>query len=349
MELGNSNLGNDFPTAEDNHLSSELRAVKNSSPIDRFSEILNQLVASRICNDMDLFLTISAKYREVLKEARNNNLYRARAALHEASIMKSGHPAHTLLYRLVDVSALPAEAYLLYKQGDYTGAEQLLMKSINDSFTLVEEGFFILEFHRIQQLHNLARIAYRLKHIEQGGHIINQALSYMLCHKEPLVGGKWSTRDMNASPASLKEDMIVQLALESVAELLPPLPRGQLFHEITFKDLLRDDKEATCSAVLKEWLMIKEYPLRENDELFVETAVNFIRKNHRRFDILKLSLIMDIADVMQKEGVYDRDACHYLADAVGRLLVSDRHKSACLIYLEQYTIGLVEPGSPVQI
>jgi len=301
-----------------------------------FGDLLNNLISRKLNDDEKRALSaIASNYEKALTEARKNNLELSGSHLDEAEQAHMQLPPNSLTSQLLGLHALPVKAYLYYKRYQYQHAEELLMESIAGCSPLIEQGFFMVECHRVQQLHNLARMYFKRKQFEHAGWIISEALSYLSQETMPKLGWDWSVDALRHTPYSLRSDMILQLALETAGELLPPTRQLETFHQAAFGNWLNLSPELTACEPLGHWIGLKNMLLSgTSDEHFVTSAIDFITTTPARFDMLKLALMVDVTDILRKTFNYDATVYENLVSYGKRLRVSQKHKLACFTYIE---------------
>lgn len=311
-------------------------ATENSqTPLkDVYNSILKELIQTCVKDEITLFTSISSRYERSLFEMRNNDLSKAKEHLSEAEGMQKEFADNELMYRLLDLWHLPIKAYFFYKLSKFSKAENLLILSIDEAALLVRQGFFIVEFHKIQQLHNIARLYYKQKKIDCAGRIINEAVNYIITGNSPSIGKEWSFPDLEQSPISLKSSMILQMVLESAGELLPPTMQDPRFYKAIFENLPKIQPSLSNGTFLDEWISLRELYLMEVDHSsFIELATDFIINKPSKSDILKLSLMVCIWDLLKKTESWDETSGKYLLRYSQKLKVSNRQKEAFRVYL----------------
>lgn len=301
-----------------------------------FGDLLNTLIREKLNEEERVELSsIASNYESALTEARKNDLQLSGAYIARAEEAHLQFAAHSLTAQLLDLHALPVKAYFYYKNYDYQLAEQYLIKSVSGSSSLIEQGFFMVECHRVQQLHNLARMYFKRKQFEHAGWIISEAISYLAQEKIPGIASNWSIDAMRRTPFSLRSDMLLQLALETVGELLPPTQQQEAFHQSVFGNSLDLVPGLAACEPLSRWIRLKSMATSGMpDESFVTSAVDFITTTPARFDILKLALMVEVTDILRKTFDYDATAYEHLVAYGKRLRVSQKHKLACFAYIE---------------
>ncbi|MCF0072263.1 hypothetical protein LZD49_17415 [Dyadobacter sp. CY261] len=301
-----------------------------------FGDLLNTLISRKLDEEQRRVLSsIASNYEKALAEARKNDLELANASIADAEQAGAHFPLNSLTAQLLGLHALPVKAYFYYKKYEYQLAERLLMESIAGCNPLIEQGFFMVECHRVQQLHNLARMYFKRKQFEHGSWIISEALNYLAQERIPQLGSDWSIDALRQTPYSLRSDMILQLALETAGELLPPTQQQDTLHQSAFGNSLDLVPGLAACEPLSRWIKLKNMLLSGMpDESFVTSAVDFITTTPARFDILKLALMVNVTDILRKTFNYDSSVYENLVSYGKRLKVSQKHKLACFTYIE---------------
>ncbi|MCF0064403.1 hypothetical protein MUK70_25555 [Dyadobacter chenwenxiniae] len=301
-----------------------------------FGELLNNHVEKKIDqHEKELLSAVGADYGEALTLARNNDLDKAEWYMNKAHQEQENFSQTSLVYQLLDLHGLPVKAYFHYKKKEYKLAEQYLRDSTSKSADLVKEGFYMVECHRIQQLHNLARMYFKRNELEHGGQMISEALLYMTQEMIPTVDSNWHVDSLRQCPMSLRCGMILQLALETAGELLPPTLRQQELYKSAFGNWSEPLPGLTDCEPLNQWIKLKNlYLLEHSDEAFVESAIDFALTAPAQFDILKLVLIVNMTDTLRKTSNYDPAVYKDLSAFGQKLKVSRRYKLACFTYMQ---------------
>jgi hypothetical protein len=314
----------------------EQQAVAQTFQGGNFGDLLNGLIEKKLDkHERGLLSAIASDYEKALTLSRNNDIAEAGLYLNNANREQAKYPLASLMYSLLELHGLPVKAYFYYKNNEYDIAEQLLLESIQSSGSLVNDGFYMVECHRIQQMHNLARMYFKRKQFEHAGRIIAEALLYMTREKIPDTRASWNVAALRQNPMSLRTDMILQLALETIGELLPPTQQQPEIYHAVFGNWSEPLPGLAACEPLDYWIKLKNLFLSGNsDESFMEAAVDFVMTAPSRFDILKLALIVDITDLLRRTADYDAAIYTNLYAFGQRLKVSKRYKLACFAYLQ---------------
>ncbi|GAB2799110.1 hypothetical protein GCM10027275_51150 [Rhabdobacter roseus] len=275
-----------------------------------------------------------AKYESGLLEARAGHLHLAEQYFQEAGEFKRNFPEQHYLPELAEVSALPAVAYLHYKQGYFAQAENELLASLDNDAVLLEQGYFILEYHRIQQLHNLARSCFFQKRMQDGARLIGLALRYMLYGQVPPLSYGWSEGYLQQAPWQLRSDMLWQLSAETAGVLLHYRAEEKVLFSEAFGHLTFWEPHTPDDEVLLEWFTLKELLAQVPSDEAVLRAVRFLDQQPAAFDVYKLSLLMSVVEVLQQYRYYTPEVHRILTTLVGTLQISPRNRQSCQLYLD---------------
>lgn len=162
-----------------NKLNSAIELVKNKNYGNHvdigqlyFEKERSKLIES-LCTDKMSFMFYSTNYNNALNEARQNKInsaenYAIRAKKHINISQLSDIESD--LYRLIKY---PIDSYLFYKNGEYEKAIKYADKAILLDHKL-EQYNSILFYHKIQQLHNLARINIRTQKYDSACEFFNK-------------------------------------------------------------------------------------------------------------------------------------------------------------------------------
>jgi hypothetical protein len=272
-----------------------------------------------------------SSYYKGLFEARKNLLSSANLTFQGIDKMRVNLDKDSIIKDILDSAALPAKAYLHYKQHNYDEAQKMLLNMIETDQRLIEQSdFYILEFHRIQQIHNLARLEFRRNNMNEGAGLIGQGLRYMLNYETPQIGEKWFPENISRAPFQLRSDMTMQFAMEAIGIFLnfPQIETHlhiQAFSNLTFFEPNTEDEK-----LLIDYLEVKNEFIGDNHAEFINQALIFIKRASVAFDICKLSLINNIAEVLNPSSILDSELKNRFELLIKELNVSPLLKQICL-------------------
>lgn len=119
---------------------------------------------------------------------------------------------------LLAVSRLPALAYLQYKRKEDNLAIQTLKVMLDIDLYLAEnKKFDVLVYHRIQQVHNLARIQSRIGGKEEWKFLNLQILMFLLGGQNRFEDSNWDFDVIRKLPEDLRVLMSIQVLSELVS------------------------------------------------------------------------------------------------------------------------------------
>ncbi|MBL3550557.1 hypothetical protein [Chryseobacterium sp. KMC2] len=131
----------------------------------KFDEHVNEMINS-VCLNKKVFLFYYENYQKALEHSRHGNIMTA-----ENLVSRAGKYIDKSLLsedekKLYDLICVPIDAYLHYRKGDFSAAFTGTKKTMElDSY--FEKKFPIVFFHKIQQIHNLARISFRSMEVDR--------------------------------------------------------------------------------------------------------------------------------------------------------------------------------------
>ncbi len=255
------------------------------------------------------------QYQTGLNYARQGKLSSAEQVFAQATIARSEFTNRAMLNQLIDVSALPAVAYLCYKQGNYAEAERLLIKSIDSDAELVAEGMYILAFHRVQQLHNLARLLFRQGRLKEGACMIDMALKFLVYQQVPAIGNgkRWSDELTYQTSGQLRSDMLWQLTNETVNVFLTYPAQSIELCQLTFGNMTGWDAKTTHETEIQAWFTLIDLIQLSHGETRLSDIVNFLITSPPIFDNLKMVLVLIITQNSGVAARWQQRIFHFIA------------------------------------
>lgn len=308
-----------------------------TQPVGLFADILTKLTRSKTGSNWRAISYLWDKYEGGLKHARQGKLSSAEQVFAEVSVARQPFAEISWLNQLIDVAALPAVAYLYYKLEQYTNAENLLIASIDSDAELLPEGIYILEFHRVQQLHNLARLYFRQGWLEQGARTINMALSFLVYGQTPAIGnGKgWQKKAHEPIPHQLRSDMLWQLTSESVGLFLAHPAQSVELCQTAFGNMTFWEAQTPDEAGMLNWFTLTESRYDGHWQGNMQQATNFLTTSPSSFDQLKLALVLDMVAVGRQYPanvvVLQEETLHF----IGRLQIGKAQRETCSLFVHQ--------------
>lgn len=293
-------------------------SLKNSRDVfnqNHFSVLLNEEIKEHIGLQRRLALKFGfSKYDKSLSLTKKSSFSESEFTFREGVKFKNSFQ-EPIDRALLDVFELPAVSYWHYKKNEYQQAELLLWQAIENDFFLEKNGFPILSGHRIQQLHNIARIYFKVGDFDKGCKVIQSALTFLVKGVIPNFSGKWSYEDIeNGMPNNLKSVMFWQLASETLSFIHKY--KSQDF-SIYFKKAFDGLDDFIPNSEDEEWhidfFRLKQHCLKQDYSLFLDGVLPFIRKVDVNYALHACSVLMDVLDLSDCMGVdIDQDTYHLM-------------------------------------
>lgn len=304
-----------------------------------FADILARLSRAYVGAQWRALSYLWDKYETGLKLSREGKLKGAEQVFAEADEACHQLNSDPAFGQLVQVAALPAIAYLRYKEARYREAESLLIASIDSDAQLLSEGFYILEYHRVQQLHNLARLYFRQNRLDDGAQMIAEALQFIIYGHKPSVGNGngWQEQNTAQIPAQLSSDMLFQLTNETAGLFLAYPDRNRQLCQIAFRNLAFANARTDDEDILQQWFWLKEIYAKDQFNRFLQESLVFLVMQPNRFDACKLSILMDIAEGINQRGAYTIAINEAIQHFISKLQISKKQHETCSIFFRQLT------------
>lgn len=308
-----------------------------TEPVGLFADILTQLARSRAGSNWRAVNYLWDKYEGGLKHARLGKLSSAEQVFAEAHVTRQPFAETPWLNQLIDVAALPAVAYWYYKREQYADAENLLIASIDSDAELMPEGIYILKYHRVQQLHNLARLYFRQGWLEQGARTIGMALKFLVYGQTPVIGnGKgWQNEAHEAIPHQLRSDMLWQLTSESVGLFLMHPAQSVELCQTAFGNMTFWDAQTPDEARMLDWFTLTENRYDGHWQGNMQRATSFLTTSPSSFDQLKLALVVDMVATGRqypaKVGLLQEETLHFMS----QLQIGKAQRETCSLFVHQ--------------
>ena len=191
-----------------------------------------------------------------------------------------------------------AEAYLDYCRGDFDQARNRTSEALAIDTDLEEDyGYEILIIHRIQLVHNLARIDARCMCFERAIELAFQILSYLEGASEFLpIPGLWGCERVARQSPELVTMMFAQVTSE-VALILAGKKR-QLAHDLfAFASAymqLQANGHCHCHPRTHAWFLVKEAFVGNDVATFLERASYFLAEGRADTPLLWYATVIDL-------------------------------------------------------
>lgn len=240
----------------------------------------------------------SSRYERGLNHARKNNLQQAQQAFQEGDKLKNNLKGE-LDKKLVNVFELPAVSYWYYKNADYEKAEELLWEVMRTDSFLETNGFTILLAHRIQQLHNIARIHFKKNNFDKACDIINQTLRFAMFGEQPDFEGSWDFEQLQkAMTIEHRAIMLWQLASETTLFIHRYHPQEfEKYYQIAFNGLHELKPTSVDEDLHVLWFNLKNLYLQNEYAAFVDGIEAFINQIDANYIIYLYSLTVDLYNI----------------------------------------------------
>jgi hypothetical protein len=273
-------------------------------------ELFTALVARKIQNSerVKRLNFITSKYDLMISEARKNKLHLAKQLLKEVeSIPRVYFSEEENLF--LNCFAFPANAYLKYKQSMFEEALTGLFDTLKMDELLEGYGYNLLQYHRVQQLHNICRIYFRTRQFDKAVFSSNELLRYLMLNEQPTsFPGSWKINLLDLAPAQFRSAMIFQVLEEAHFNSIIMSNKnfeGQMeIHSRMFSNLDNFSPQTKDDESIKMWLSIKSLLHCGDYNDFISNAITFLLNESSKFDSLKHSLVNDILYVL---SLIDRD------------------------------------------
>lgn len=191
-----------------------------------------------------------------------------------------------------------AEAYLNYRRGDFDQAHNRTSEALAIDMVLEDEyGYHILLIHRIQLVHNLARIDARCMYLERAIELACQILSYLEGALEVLpIPGTWGYERVLRQPPELVAAMFAQVTSELA--LILAGKNCQIGHDLfaVSSTNLQLQANSTCHSHPQAyaWLLIKQAFINNDITTFLDRASQFLAEGRADTSLLWYATVIDL-------------------------------------------------------
>lgn len=220
-------------------------------------------------------------------------------------LAKLSHEGSLLYQSLLNQS----ESYFDYCRGDFDQARNRTYEALVNDLTLEDEyGYDFRLLHRIQLVHNLARIDARCFNLNQAIELISQILSYLAQESETLpIPGLWdSERVKRQSPGDVTA-MFKQVSGEIALILVDKEKQlaSKLFAIIASHINLQIDIDRQCYPRAYKWLLIKQAFVNQNVPKFLELASHFLAEGRGDNPLLWYATVIDLVNICEEVNFSD--------------------------------------------
>ncbi|PWN70579.1 hypothetical protein C1631_011500 [Chryseobacterium phosphatilyticum] len=228
-----------------------------------------------VCTDKEAFNFYSLNYHEALKEARTGNVQKAEILAIRAKKYIDFDSLQIQEKHLYELISLPIQAFLSYKKTNYILAKQQTYETMLFDEKL-EQYNSSIACHKIQQLHNIARIEMKELNTEYALEIFNSLYRcLMLSEKVTYRDVNFYYADRSESLKKLRKLMLVQITNEYIPFLDQFKNKTEILDR-TFGEILL--KENTVKDELKSllyWVKLKKN-ISNHEELSMDLLKKFI-------------------------------------------------------------------------
>lgn len=279
--------------------SGDLSGQKLQTPIEMRLPLIDQLLMRRFGNARNRGL-LAARRGDSMAAERFFEVARIPLQWYKLS------PEGSLLYK----SYLEqAETYLDYCRGDFDQARNRTFEALAIDVVLEEEyGCKSRLLHRIQLVHNLARIDARCMCFERAIELACQILSYLEGASEVLpIPGPWGCeRVARQSPGEVAA-MFAQVTSE-VALILAGKKR-QIAHDLftvaSTHIQLQANGNCHCHPRAYAWLLVKQAFVSNDVATFLERTFNFLSEGRADTPLLWYATVIDLVALCEELDLPD--------------------------------------------
>lgn len=192
------------------------------------------------------------------------------------------------------------EAFLDCRYGNFEQARQRTLHSISIDQELEDNyGHHDLILHRIQQVHNLARIEAYDNQTRKAIRLTLEILSYLDGRINSLsVPGIWEYKRIATQPAFKIANMFLQITSE-ISLMMAGMScqeAGRVF-TLSAEKLLTFSRQESCHPYAYEWLTLKQAYSYGDVKSFLSYTADFITRRYEGMGLLFYSTIIDLINV----------------------------------------------------
>lgn len=285
-----------------------LNAVASQYDINKLVKILQEKEVIEVCkvkkSDFDYVNSIDfelgAVTNKIFKEKDMENAYLDYLKVEKK--IESTTSGNLFLY--AKQGALSLRALYYYKNGEYDYAKNLTLECIVLNEYLIGLGIYTLNLRCIEQNKNISRILFRLNKTEEGYALLNNILEYLF----------------NGENKNLYGNIFKDKILWNKVPLIRESYTYELF-QMVVEDMIRFNIEDTIIILPNEWYLNLEFEVNtferqiiynwiyinkqlqiRNYEEYIDSTVYFFQQSiSTSYDILKISLLVDLVKVIKKE------------------------------------------------
>lgn len=186
-------------------------------------------------------------------------------------------------------------AYLEFQHGRAEQARERLDRAMDADLELERAGLPVMQMHRIQQGHNLARMDFRMGHRESAVRLAGVLLAYMerQTHELP-YHHDWLSRGLQAVPRSLLQAMIYQILGETTAYIVTGNAPAEEWSVLIKASRLYQDAEAAVFPQVQYALRAHYDRLVNNPEGYLRNLECFFRVGIRHCHLLWYAVMVEL-------------------------------------------------------
>jgi tetratricopeptide (TPR) repeat protein len=268
--------------------SDRLADKKSQALIEKRLPLTDQLIMRRFDNARTRGL-IATRSGNLIMAERAFTAARAPLLLSKLSLEGS------LLYQsLLEQAA----SYLDYRQGNFDQARNRIYEALAIDLVLEEEyEYDMLLLHRIQLVHNLARIDANCMYLERAIELICRILNYLEGTSEALpIPGDWGYERVTRQPVELVTAMFAQVTSEIAIILAGKNSQvvRHLFVVISTNLQLQTCNNYCCHPRAYSWLLVKQAFASNDFANFLELASQFLNEGRADIPLLWYATVIDL-------------------------------------------------------
>lgn len=189
---------------------------------DIFSDNITEFIKDRTSKpEYETIFFIIGEYIKALNFCKEKRIALAEYYFSYADNLRDTQITKPLFFNFIRATEYPAKAYYYFKLKDYDNALKKTTLSIEIDTLLENDDIDVMQMHKIQQVHNLARIDFKRKNYENWLKKINSILNYLINLQEPNdLLFKWDKFKLEKIDGVLVQRMIMQVLNETLFFIL---------------------------------------------------------------------------------------------------------------------------------
>lgn len=276
----------------------------------------NALLNVAPLRDRQLFHRSHAAATRGLGKARTGDLEAAGESFDQsrAVLAESGGESAAILIALSFLEA--AEAYLDARRGDFESSRQRLEMSLDLDLRLeIDFDLGFLQLHRVQNVHNIARLFWKSARLADGNALIGAVIAFLEGRSSSLpIHWHWSPRRHFHSPPALRRAMLTQVLEEATFQLaLHGSEDG--WHALIGNAgpvAITQSSEASLHPQANLWLRAEAARLWGDDEAYLDQLPAFLASGRHEIGNTWYLAVATFAEFCRqhcsKESLYVRSA-----------------------------------------